>query len=60
MKWRMCPHLDTQIIKDKKYLLIGWISDFQKLEDLMDISIEEIEIEEEIHGEEDTLYEYNK
>jgi ubiquitin-like modifier-activating enzyme ATG7 len=23
MKWRMCPQLDTQIIKDKKYLLIG-------------------------------------
>ena len=23
MKWRMCPPLDTQIIKEKKYLLIG-------------------------------------
>ena len=23
MKWRMCPNLDTQLIKEKKYLLIG-------------------------------------
>ena len=23
MKWRMCPNLNTQIIKEKKYLLIG-------------------------------------
>ena len=23
MKWRMCPGLNTQIIKEKKYLLIG-------------------------------------
>ena len=46
-------------IEDKK-IKNKIISDFQKLEDLMDISIEEIEIEEEIHGEEDTLYEYNK